>query len=516
MNREFGDFQTPRGLVDEVLRVLGPVGERWPRVLEPTCGTGNFISGLMDSQSPPREIRAFELQEAHFRTAQGLARTSCCLIDVRQADLFRIDLRRELDWQNTGPLLVIGNPPWITSSELGGLASSNVPKKTNFRRLRGIEAITGHSNFDLSEHILIKLLVELAHERPTIAMLCKTQAARNVLRYAHARSIGLEAADIRLINASQWFNVEVEACLFVMKVGIRPAPIKADIFSDLDSRIADSTIGFVNGFLASSVRLYERTATFDGKSPLTWRQGIKHDAASVMELTDFGAMAKNRLGEPVRVESHRVYPLLKSSDLHNHENPVPRFSVIVTQTKIGEDTATLEQDTPLLWTYLQRHRDFFSRRKSSVYTGKPEFSMFGVGEYSFSRYKVAVAGFYGSPRFRLIRPVADRPVMLDDTCYFVPCRSLRQAALVFCLLNHESCLEFIESLVFRRAKRPVKKSVLQRIDLQALLQSIPALDLAEHVDAVMTRYGADRSGRADVAESFEELLQPHRNAPSKK
>ena len=34
--RDLGDFQTPPALVAAILDRLGPVGARWPRVLEPT------------------------------------------------------------------------------------------------------------------------------------------------------------------------------------------------------------------------------------------------------------------------------------------------------------------------------------------------------------------------------------------------------------------------------------------------------------------------------------------------
>ncbi len=50
MRRELGDFQTPSALVTQVLQVLGPIGRRWPRVLEPTCGSGQFIQGLLEER----------------------------------------------------------------------------------------------------------------------------------------------------------------------------------------------------------------------------------------------------------------------------------------------------------------------------------------------------------------------------------------------------------------------------------------------------------------------------------
>lgn len=42
--------------------------------------------------------------------------------------------------------------------------------------------------------------------------------------------------------------------------------------------------------------------------------------------------------------------------------------------------------------------------------------MFGIGDYSFAPYKVALSGFYKKPLFCLL--YASKPVMTDDTAYF--------------------------------------------------------------------------------------------------
>ena len=81
-------------------------------------------------------------------------------------------------------LLVVGNLPWVTNSELGSLESKNLPEKNNFQRHRGFAAKTGKANFDISEWMLIKLLESLNQKKASIAMLCKTATARKVLTYA--------------------------------------------------------------------------------------------------------------------------------------------------------------------------------------------------------------------------------------------------------------------------------------------------------------------------------------------
>ena len=79
---------------------------------------------------------------------------------------------------------------------------------------------------------------------------------------------------------------------------------------------------------------------------------------------------------------------------------------------------------------------------------------------------------YKTPVFRLVEPLDGKPVMLDDTCYFLPCTSHLQAAFITRLLNRPLCQEFLHAIMFTDAKRPITKKLLQRIDLIALAHAI--------------------------------------------
>jgi hypothetical protein len=189
-----------------------------------------------------------------------------------------------------------------------------------------------------------------------------------------------------------------------------------------------------------------------------------------MELTrlDDGQF-RNKPGEVVDVEEDFVYPLLKGTDLAGSRSIRGHRSVIVTQRLLSDNTLDIEQVAPRLWSYLNQHAAIFERRKSSIYRGRSPFAMFGVGNYSFAPYKVAISGLHKTPRFRLVEPVEDRPTMLDDTCYFLPCRTIEQARHLETVLNGPVSLDLIRAIIFRDAKRPVTKAVLQRLNLKAIL-----------------------------------------------
>jgi len=410
-----------------------------------------------------------ELQDSHFEAARKVLKEAFATrVIIKKANIFDLNFGHDLRWSETGPLLVVGNPPWVTNSELGVLESSNLPGKTNMKKLSGIEALTGSSNFDIAEYIWLKLVKELVHERPTIALLCKTAVARNLLRFSSKADLPITHASLRKIDAKKWFGASVEACLFRMEVGPGERCYEVDVFPDLYASEPEAKMGFVNGQLVANISIHERSASADGVSPVTWRQGLKHDAASVMELNrDASGRLQNKLGEVVDVESEHIYPLLKSTDLFHRAEP--KKFVIVTQKQLSDDTHQLRWTAPKLWAYLEAHAEVFAKRKSSIYRNKPQFAMFGVGNYSFSPYKVGVSGLHKTFRFRAIGPVSGKPVMLDDTGYFVACHSFQQAILLSSLLNDPLCLELVRSISFTDAKRPITKKLLQRIDLRVLL-----------------------------------------------
>ncbi len=478
MARDFGDFQTPPPLVSAILQSLTTLNKRWTRVLEPTCGRGNFIEGVLRQDILPSEIHGIEIQEKYVQEALYLSgQKNSTSITIQQKDIFAVKLHDGLHWQSKGPLLVVGNPPWVTNAELGTLGSTNLPQKTNLKSLSGLDARTGKANFDIAEYIWLKLIRELAVEHPTIALLCKTSVARSVLQHAFTAGLPITNAFLRKIEAKKWFHADVDACLFCVELGLGEPHYQASVYQDLYTSQFDSIMGIVDGHVVADIRTYNNIFASSNTSNITWRQGVKHDAASVMELTTDEGTLTNKLGEVVFVEPEHVYPLLKSSDLFHYEKIRQKKAVLVTHKKLGEDTTALQQQAPLLWEYLTQHRQFFERRKSSIYENQPPFTMFGIGDYSFAPYKVAISGLHKLPKFRVLEPVDGRPVMLDDTCYFIPCDSLEQATLIANVLNDQMCLNYIKSIVFLDAKRPITKKLLQRIHIPTLVEHVAGATL---------------------------------------
>ncbi len=503
MNKKIlGDFQTPLHLAKQIVSRLNDDGFHWARVLEPTCGMGNFIQAIIEAELPVEAIIGIEIQANYVQQALRLITLSDTRIQILNQDIFASDLRQ---WHTQDPLLILGNPPWITNSEQGAKNGDNLPTKSNFKQLAGLDALTGKSNFDVAEYIWIKLLHDFKHTDTTIALLCKTSVARNVLRYCHDAHIGIRDARMYRIDSQKWFAASVDACLFVLSLTDEHPDYAIDVFANLSAQSPESQIGFVDKTLVANIDTYHATRLIAGRSPIEWRQGIKHDAAMVMELHRKDNRWCNKAGESVDVEDAYIYPLLKSSDLQAHKSSLPTRGVIVTQQYIGEDTHRLQESAPRLWRYLNHHAEILDARKSSIYTNKPRFSIFGVGDYTFAQHKVVVSGFYKQALFVPVMPVDGKPVLCDDTCYLLPCKSALEAIVLAAALNHTLTQRFIRSIIFTDAKRPITKTLLSSINLEALIEHIPLNELQDCIDSLPLIIGT-HSTTIRVGEDHTQLL----------
>lgn len=499
--RDLGDFQTPPDLVDAVLDALEPLS-RFRRILEPTCGTGNFINGLL-KRSIHAEIHGIEIQTCYV--AQAHARFAADQqVAVREGNAFSMDYSAQIPWRDSGRLLVVGNLPWVTNAELGALASSNVPVKSNPKQLKGLEAITGAANFDVAEYIWIKILRDLGPIEPTVAFLCKTSVARKVLEHARNARIPIASSSIRRFDAKEWFGASVDACLFTVELATASAPrYDTTCYTSLCASEPDTVLGFVDGELVSDARTVLELLPLIGSAPREWRQGVKHDAASVMELNvEPDGRLCNKLGELVDVEPEWVYPLLKGSSVF-HGRPVLQ-AVLVPQTHPSDDTSHLAERAPKLWAYLNAHARIFDNRRSSIYRRAPRFGLFGIGGYSFAKYKVCVSGLHKEVRFRAIGPVAGKPVMLDDTCYLLPCARAEDAALIAALLNGNACSRLLMALTFWDSKRPITKRLLKRVDYVKARSFCAPDQLRRDYTRWLAKLGADNADPEPDSVSLDE------------
>jgi hypothetical protein len=468
---EQGDWQTPDNLAERVVRLLKDRRVAPGTVIEPTCGRGAFLKAAAHA-FPDSSIHGYELSAAHLAAARSSVPGSA---KFHHADFFNVDWTAVLR-RVEAPVLIVGNPPWVTSATLGALASDNLPVKENFKGHSGFDAMTGKANFDISEWMILRLLEAAIGRDFVLAMLCKSSVARRVMEHAHGQGWAVDGATWRL-DAKAHFDTAVDAVLLVVETKRETHPKSKTVHEwrwavhdDLNSRAPSRFTGIVDGALYSDLDALRRTHSLAGRSEIEWRSGIKHDCAAVMELLQHeDGVLVNGLGEAIDIEPDYLYPFRKGSDVANGRAP-NRF-VLVTQRLLGDDTEQIRTAAPKTWAYLDAHRRQFDARKSSIYRGQPPFAMFGVGDYSFAPYKIAICGLYKRLSFQMIGPVAGRPALVDDISYFLPCSDLEQAEQLVRALNGARAGEFFQARVFWDAKRPINKALLQSISLDALIRA---------------------------------------------
>ncbi len=492
---EYGDFQTNAELANKVVLLLASKNISPDVIVEPTCGKGNFIIAALQNFKHIKNIFGVEIYkpyvwETKFNLLQFFIKNpqhNKPEISIIHCNVFDFDFKQIAGKHAKDDILIIGNPPWVTNAKLGSLNSTNVPKKTNFKNHSGLDAITGKSNFDIAEFITLAMIDHFQLTKAYLLLLVKNSVIKNIVFDQSKNRYKVASIEKYCIDSKKEFNVSVEASLFYCQLNSLPA-FNCEEFDFYDHKKSYITFGWLNDKFVSNIGAYLYTKEIDGKCPFVWRQGLKHDCSTVMELAKVNGHYINGLQEKVKLEEDLVYGLLKSSDLKNTVIDQTRKFTIVTQKKVGQETKNIKYNYPQTYQYLTTHQTHFDARKSNIYNNKPLFSIFGIGDYSFKLYKVAISGLYKTFHFTLILPQEEKPVMLDDTCYFIGFDQIEFAVYALILLNSALTKQFLQSITFADAKRTFTKDVLMRLDLVELAKLISKQDLQTELDRLNEMY----------------------------
>jgi hypothetical protein len=487
---EYGDFQTNEDLAEKATLHFVAKNISPNVVIEPTCGKGNFIIAALRNFKNVENIFGIEIYKPYiwetkfsiinFYLTDDLqninhAKRLLPTISITHCDVFDYNFKQIARQFSDKNILIIGNPPWVTNAKLGSLNSANIPKKTNFKNHSGLDAMTGKGNFDIAEFITLTMLNTFQNSEGNLLLLVKNSVIKNILFDQPKNKYSISDIEKHCIDSKKEFNVSVEASLFYCKLNTKPKHTCTE-YSFYNNTKPTLQFGWLNDKFVSNIDTYFHTKNIDGECPFVWRQGLKHDCSSVMELEKAGGELlngyyMNGLNEEIKLEEGLVYGMLKSSDLKNIVINHTRKFTIVTQKKVGQETKFIKDDFPRTYQYLMDHQANFEARKSSIYNNKPPFSIFGIGDYSFKPYKVAISGLYKTFHFTLILPQNDKPVMLDDTCYLIGFDTIEFAVYALILLNSEITMQFLQSVTFADAKRTFTKDVLMRIDILEVAKS---------------------------------------------
>lgn len=513
---EYGDFQTNSDLSNKVALCLISKKVSPEIVIEPTCGKGNFIIASLRNFKKIKNVFGVEIYkpyvwETKFSIVDFFLSTpnnNKPEISIVHCNVFDFDFKAIAKKYSTKDVLVIGNPPWVTNSKLGSLNSTNLPKKTNFKNHKGLDAMTGKGNFDIAEFITLTMIETFQNMKGNLLLLVKNSVIKNIVLDQNKNRYKISTIEKHCIDSKKEFNVSVEAALFYCKLNSL-STFDCTEFDFYNNQTSQLKFGWLNDKFVSNIDTYIHSKEIDGECPFTWRQGLKHDCSTVMELDKVNGHYVNGLNEEIKLEDDLVYGILKSSDLKNTVIKQTRKFTIVTQKRVGQETKYIKTDYPKTYQYLTQHKANFDARKSSIYNNKPLFSIFGIGDYSFKPYKVAISGLYKTFHFTLILPQDNKPVMLDDTCYLIGFDKIEFAVYALILLNSDTTVQFLQSVTFPDAKRTFTKDVLMRIDLLELAKQTNKAELQSELEILNEKYKLNLT--LNLWDSFANEMTPVNN-----
>lgn len=316
---EYGDFQTNKQLSEKVAKTIKQKGCCPKLIIEPTCGKGNFIVASLDNFEKVKNIIGIEIYkpyiwEAKFQIIDFYLKNSKenkPTIHFFHESFFDFDFKKVAKEYEKQEILIIGNPPWVTNSELGSLNSSNLPKKRNFKNHSGLDAITGKGNFDIAEYITLNLIETFQNFSGFLGLLVKKSVIKNIIYNQKYQSLRIGNIQQFGIDAKKEFNVSVEAALFTCFLNHSPE-LECEDLDFYQPNEIQTSFGWVENNFVSNTSTYKKSEIFDGICPFEWRQGVKHDCSSIMELDLNENGYLNKKGDNnIKLESDLVYGILK-------------------------------------------------------------------------------------------------------------------------------------------------------------------------------------------------------------
>lgn len=319
---EYGDFQTNINLANKSANYLSSKNISPHILLEPTCGKGNFIIASLDQFRDLKKIFGIEIYkpyvwECKFNIINFYLKnpkTNKPDISIVHASIFDFNFRNIAEEYPDKKILIIGNPPWVTNSKLGSLSSDNLPRKVNFKKHNGLDAITGKGNFDIAEYITLRMIETFQKTKGDLALLVKNTVIKNIIYDQKKNKYRISNIEKHRIDSKREFNVSVESSLFYCKLNEQPE-FNCKEFNFYNNKELISKFGWLKNKFVSNIDTYAYNKNIDGNCPFIWRQGLKHDCSMVMELEKANGHYLNGLSEEIKLENDLIYGILKSSDL---------------------------------------------------------------------------------------------------------------------------------------------------------------------------------------------------------
>jgi hypothetical protein len=429
-----GAVYTPDWLADHVLDVIG-----WPpddELLDPTCGDGAFLRAAVrrriaaGSRDLLAGVRGIDIDPAAVQAARAaLHALTGAEADVQVGDA--LDATAQARW-------VVGNPPWVRWSALPAEYAARV------KTLGSVNRWVGGIEPDVATVITDHAVRSLLAPGGTLAFVITGTVFANESSERFRRFDGAGVQLVEDYAAIRPFAEATKPTLLVLRKGettTYPVPYRVHRPAGVEELLAAPVPGTEAGPWLKGTA--EQHATwrqiFGGRGAYRARKGVTTDLngaffvraemrGETATISNDPALGRKDLPRvTAEVEAEHVFPLLRGRDLHTG----PSLHVLVPQRGMHGDP-DLATTAPLTHAYLERFRPALERRSSlrRYQPGRPYWSLWNVGPYTFSPHKVAWREISG--RFQA---ASVGPAVCDHKLYFVPCDSEGEARYLANVLN---------------------------------------------------------------------------------
>ncbi len=207
-----------------------------------------------------------------------------------------------------------------------------------------------------------------------------------------------------------------------------------------------------------------------GASGVYWIEIIRDLPNGKILIRNMGNVGRRKVPVlEVAVESDLVFPLLRGRDTSKWVAK-PSAYVIIPQDQgkpsVGMDPNRMMKKYPKVFSYLNRKemKRALQARKSSSIPRHPFYSMFGIGDYTFTRYKVVWKEVATDLNAVVIGPAKDdhlehKTIVPDHTLVLIQFDNVNEAHFVCAVLNSSIAKLIVKSYVHLHASPHVMNYV---------------------------------------------------------
>ena len=517
-----GTFHTPGFLADMVVDRLVSVSDLGlarpiRSVLDPGCGFGVFLVSLLqrfgtDLDIQGRDVSPLAVYLSRLVLLERLVRGFGWSVSSAQQWVMRAVRIEDVivglgpEGKSVDPCFdaLVGNPPWVPWDRVSAAYRRRIRAMGQSRPYlfseTGFSAMTGGASDDLSS-VFVALSVERHLRRSGVmAFLVKqtlftneTGSALRALGRQGPRCLPLGVVGVEDLSDchSLFGSGGQQTALMLARLGhpaAFPVPWRIWTLSKAHLR-PDQTVQAVpinpkeHGSTWQVVPMGSFVGNADEADHRRWayadrvRHGLKHDAEGLLV---FDALERRKDvvvaqpkggGEAVLLEPDCIFPYVKPRHIGALTLKGWRY-VLVPQLRTGEDNEEeLAERFPRTYEYLRRNRARLDARKSKVFRIGPFYNMFGLGPYTWNRYRVAWSGLGFRPLFVVLSELDDewigrKPPLVDGGCYSLALDSEQEAWYVAGLLNSTPIKRRLR-LLASGSKRALGKKAISRLDAPA-------------------------------------------------